>query len=166
MDSRFSETGLNMRRRCSDCSDCKKEYCGLFGIYGHKDAARLAYLGLYSLQHRGQESAGIITSDESQIRQHKGMGLVSEVFNDENIKLLKGHIAIGHVRYSTTGSSIPKNIQPFLVEYSNNSLAVGHNGNLVNALELRQKLENEGAIFQTTMDSEIILHLVARSKKK
>ncbi|MBI4335186.1 MAG: amidophosphoribosyltransferase [Candidatus Omnitrophica bacterium] len=148
------------------CYSCKKEYCGLFGIYGHKDAARLAYLGLYSLQHRGQESAGIVVSDEKEVRQFKGMGLVSEVFNDEKIKALKGHLAIGHVRYSTTGSSLLKNAQPFLVEYANDSLAVGHNGNLVNALELRRALEKEGAIFQTTMDSEIILHLIARSRKK
>jgi len=148
------------------CSSSKKEYCGLFGIYGHKDAARLTYLGLYSLQHRGQESAGIVVSDEKKVKQYKGMGLVADVFNDENIKSLKGHIAVGHVRYSTTGSSSPKNVQPFLVEYANESLAVGHNGNLVNALALRRSLEKEGAIFQTTMDSEIILHLVAKSKKK
>lgn len=148
------------------CCDCLKEYCGLFGIYGHKDASRLAYLGLYSLQHRGQESAGIVSSDEKEVRQYKGMGLVSDVFNDENIKTLKGHMAIGHVRYSTTGSSVLKNAQPFVVEYANESLAVGHNGNLVNALELRRELEKEGAIFQTTMDSEIILHLIARSRKR
>lgn len=153
-----------MQRKCF--KECKREYCGLFGIYGNKDAARLAYLGLYALQHRGQESAGIVTSDDKEVRQFKGMGLVSDVFTDENIKSLKGHLAIGHVRYSTTGSSLLKNAQPFLVEYANDSLAVGHNGNLVNALELRQKLEKEGAIFQTTMDSEIILHLVARSKKE
>ncbi|NQU74444.1 MAG: amidophosphoribosyltransferase [Candidatus Omnitrophica bacterium] len=151
-----------MKRRCFEC----KEYCGLFGIYGHKDAARLTYLGLYALQHRGQESAGIVVSDEKRVRQCKGMGLVADVFNDENIKSLKGHIAVGHVRYSTTGSSSAKNVQPFLVEYANESLAVGHNGNLVNALELRRKLEKEGAIFQTTMDSEIILHLVAKSRKR
>ncbi|MCM8782008.1 MAG: amidophosphoribosyltransferase [Candidatus Omnitrophica bacterium] len=144
----------------------KKEYCGLFGIYGHKDAARLVYLGLYSLQHRGQESVGIVVSDERSVRQQKGMGLVSEVFNNENIKLLKGHLAIGHVRYSTTGSSISKNIQPFLIEYSNDYVAVGHNGNLVNAVELRRRLEKEGAIFQTTMDSEILLHLIAKSRKR
>jgi amidophosphoribosyltransferase len=150
-----------MRKRC-----CKKEYCGLFGIYGHKDASRLTYLGLYSLQHRGQESAGIVSSDEKEVRQYKGMGLVSDVFNDEKIKALKGHMAIGHVRYSTTGSSVLKNAQPFVVEYASDSLAVGHNGNLVNAVDLRRGLEKEGAIFQTTMDSEIILHLIARSKKR
>jgi len=152
-----------MRRRCCDGL---KEYCGLFGIYGHKDAARLTYLGLYSLQHRGQESAGIVVSDEKDVKQYKGMGLVSDVFHEDNLKPLTGNLAIGHVRYSTMGSSILKNAQPFLVEYANDSLAVGHNGNLVNASELRAKLEKEGAIFQTTMDSEIILHLVAHSKKK
>ncbi|MDD5449127.1 MAG: amidophosphoribosyltransferase [Candidatus Omnitrophica bacterium] len=157
-----------MQKRCCNISPQadKKEYCGLFGIYGHKDAAQLAYLGLYSLQHRGQESAGIVVSDEKEMRQFKGMGLVSDVFNDENLKSLKGHLAIGHVRYSTTGSTLLKNTQPFMVEYANDFLAVGHNGTLVNALPLRQELEKEGAIFQTTMDSEIIVHLVARSKKK
>ncbi len=149
---------------CAD--DNPKEFCGLFGVYGHKDAARLTYLGLYSLQHRGQESAGIVVSDGENVLQHKGMGLVSEVFNDTNLALLKGDLAIGHVRYSTTGSSLPKNVQPFLVDYANSSLAVAHNGNLVNALELRERLEKEGAIFQTSMDSEIVLHLIARSKKK
>jgi amidophosphoribosyltransferase len=151
---------------CDRSLDCKREYCGLFGIYGHKDAARLAYLGLYSLQHRGQESAGIVVSDEKEVKQFKGMGLVPDVFNDNIIKSLKGHLAIGHVRYSTMGSSLLKNAQPFLVEYANDFLAVGHNGNLVNAAELRGKLEKEGAIFQTTMDSEVIVHLVARSRKK
>lgn len=148
------------------CCDGLKEYCGLFGIYGHKDASRLTYLGLYSLQHRGQESAGIVSSDEKEVRQYKDMGLVSDVFNDNNIKALTGHMAIGHVRYSTTGSSVLKNAQPFVVEYADNTMAVGHNGNLVNALELRRELEKEGAIFQTTMDSEIILHLIARSRKR
>lgn len=154
-----------MQKKCFRCQADKREYCGLFGIYGHKDAARLAYLGLYALQHRGQESAGIVTSDEKEVRQFKGMGLVSDVFNDENMKSLKGHLAIGHVRYSTTGSSVIKNAQPFLAESANDSVAIGHNGNLVNAVELRTKLEKEGAIFQTTIDSEIILHLVARSRK-
>lgn len=142
-----------------------KEFCGLFGICGHKDAARLTYLGLYSLQHRGQESAGIVVSDGKKVRQHKGMGLVSDVFSSENIVPLTGHFAIGHVRYSTTGSSTIKNAQPFLVEHSKDPLAIAHNGNLVNAYQLREMLKNKGAIFQSTLDSEIILHLIARSTK-
>lgn len=138
----------------------------MFGIFGHKDAARLTYLGLYALQHRGQESAGIVTSDGRLVREHKGMGLVSEVFNEEEIAKLTGNIAIGHTRYSTTGSSNIKNAQPFLVETLAGHIAVAHNGNLVNALTLRKKLEKEGAIFQSSMDSEIVIHAIAHSKKK
>jgi len=138
----------------------------VFGIFGHKDAARLTYLGLYALQHRGQESAGIVTSDGRLVREHKGMGLVSEVFNEEEIAKLTGNIAIGHTRYSTTGSSNIKNAQPFLVETLAGHIAVAHNGNLVNALTLRKKLEKEGAIFQSSMDSEIVIHAIAHSKKK
>lgn len=143
-----------------------KDKCGVFGIFGHKDAARLTYLGLYALQHRGQESAGIVTSDGRLVREHKGMGLVSEVFNEEEIARLAGNIAIGHTRYSTTGSSNIKNAQPFLVETLAGHIAVAHNGNLVNALTLRKRLEKEGAIFQSSMDSEIIIHAIAHSKKK
>ncbi|MBU1913348.1 MAG: amidophosphoribosyltransferase [Candidatus Omnitrophica bacterium] len=147
-------------------NDYLKDKCGVFGIFGHKDAARLTYLGLYALQHRGQESAGIVTSDGRLVREHKGMGLVSEVFNEEEIAKLTGNIAIGHTRYSTTGSSNIKNAQPFLVETLASHIAVAHNGNLVNALTLRKKLEKEGAIFQSSMDSEIVIHAIAHSKKK
>lgn len=140
-----------------------REACGLFGVYGSTDAAKLTYLGLYALQHRGQESAGIVTSDGSRFRTHKGMGLVGDVFNEETLDKLKGHVAIGHVRYSTTGSSLLKNAQPLVVEYARGSMAVGHNGNLVNAKLLRDELEAYGSIFQTTVDSEIILHLIAQS---
>jgi len=143
-----------------------KDKCGVFGVFGHKDAARLAYMGLYALQHRGQESAGIVTSDGRLIREHKGMGLVSEVFNEDIISKLSGNIAVGHVRYSTTGSSNIKNAQPFLVETLSGHIAVAHNGNLTNALTLRKKLEKEGAIFQSSMDSEIVIHTIAHSKKK
>jgi len=139
--------------------------CGIFGIYNHKDAARLTYLGLYALQHRGQESAGIVVSDTEHVTSHKGMGLVADVFSKGALNKLKGKIAIGHVRYSTTGSSDIKNAQPFLVKYSHGTLAIGHNGNLVNAKVMKDKLEKEGAIFQTTIDSEVIVHLIARSKK-
>jgi amidophosphoribosyltransferase len=134
--------------------------CGIFGIYGHKDAARLTYLGLYALQHRGEESAGIIASDGKKVKSHKGMGLVAEVFNESSIKSLRGSLAIGHVRYSTTGSSISKNIQPFLVAHKKGHIAIAHNGNLVNTRELRREMEEKGSIFQTSMDSEIIVHLI------
>ena len=147
-------------------NDYLKDKCGVFGVFGHKDAARLAYMGLYALQHRGQESAGIVTSDGRLIREHKGMGLVSEVFNEDVISKLSGNIAVGHVRYSTTGSSNIKNAQPFLVETLSGHIAVAHNGNLTNALTLRKKLEKEGAIFQSSMDSEIVIHTIAHSKKK
>src|SRR3989338_8650870 len=143
-----------------------KHYCGLFGIYGHRDAARLTYLGLYSLQHRGEEAAGIVTYDGKVMQSHKGMGLVSEVFNEANLHQLPGRMALGHTRYSTTGSSTLKNSQPLVVQYAKGSLAVAHNGNLINAFELRQQLEANGSIFQTTVDSELILHLLARATNK
>jgi len=140
---------------------CLRDKCGVFGIYNHKEAARLTYLGLYALQHRGEESTGIVTSDGENFYPHKAMGLVGDVFNEDILNKLKGHIGIGHVRYSTTGSSLLKNAQPLLVEYSRGSLAIAHNGNLVNAKILRDELEAYGSIFQTTVDSEIIIHLLA-----
>jgi amidophosphoribosyltransferase len=143
------------------------DQCGVFGIVGHSKAAELTFLGLYALQHRGQESAGIITSDDGAIHLHKGMGLVSEVFSKEDVlSKLSGGIAIGHTRYSTTGASSLINIQPFLITNRSRHLAIAHNGNLTNSLELRTDLDAKGSIFQTTSDSEIILHLAARSKKK
>ncbi|MFH1288912.1 MAG: amidophosphoribosyltransferase [bacterium] len=145
--------------------DKNQDKCGVFGIFGHPDAARLAYLGLYSLQHRGQESAGIVVSDEKNVTSHKGMGLVSDVFNEDILKRLHGHIALGHVRYSTTGSSFFKNAQPLVVNYHGGSLAVAHNGNFVNALKLRNQLEKRGSIFQSSMDTEVVVHLIASSKK-
>ncbi len=141
----------------------KKEYCGLFGIYGHPEAARMTYFGLYALQHRGQESAGIVTWDGEQIREQKGMGLVADVFSERHLgKELKGNIAVGHIRYSTTGASLLRNAQPFLVRFGDWRLAIAHNGNLVNTMELRAELEASGSIFQTTMDSEIFVHLIAK----
>ena len=140
--------------------------CGIFGVLGHKDAARLTYLGLYALQHRGEESAGIFAYDGKKVTYHKGMGLVGEVFDENTIKPLRGDIAIGHVRYSTTGSSHSSNIQPFLASHKRGHIAIAHNGNLTNAMKLRQAMEEKGAIFQTTMDSEVIVHLLARSGKK
>lgn len=143
-----------------------KEECGVFGIYGHQAAANLAYLGLYSLQHRGQESAGIVSTNGKRLYHHRKMGLVTEVFDEESISRLKGSSAIGHVRYSTSGSSHNKNTQPLLITYEKGELAIGHNGNLTNAKSLRQQLEIEGSIFQSTTDTEVIVHLIARSKEQ
>ncbi|MDD5153857.1 MAG: amidophosphoribosyltransferase [Desulfovibrionales bacterium] len=143
-----------------------REECGVFGIYNHPEAAKLTYFGLYALQHRGQESAGIVTSDGSKVREHKAMGLVPDVFNEAILSNLPGHMAVGHVRYSTTGSSLLKNAQPFTVCHKGKTLALAHNGNLINARSIRSKLENEGSIFQSTMDSEVVLHLIAKSAHK
>src|SRR3989338_1996681 len=143
-------------------SDELKDKCGVFGIYGHKDAAYLSYLGLYALQHRGEESAGIVVSDGKKMRSQKNIGHVQEVFDDAVLATLTGDRAIGHVRYSTTGSSLLKNAQPILVDYSRGEVAIGHNGNIVNADILRSELEAYGSIFQTTTDSEIIIHLMAK----
>jgi amidophosphoribosyltransferase len=138
--------------------------CGIFGVSGHSDAARLTYLGLYALQHRGQESAGIVSVDESGVaRTHRGMGLVSDVFTEEVLASLEGTVAIGHTRYSTAGSSVLANSQPILVRYRCGTLALGHNGNLTNAAELRRELVAAGSIFQSTMDSEVLVHMIARS---
>jgi amidophosphoribosyltransferase len=140
------------------------EECGVFGIYGHPDAANLTYLGLYALQHRGQESAGIVSTDGKRLYSEKAMGLVADIFNEERIKKLPGHAAIGHNRYSTTGGSIAVNIQPILVNFALGSIAIAHNGNLVNAGILKDELEAYGSIFQSTMDSEVIVHLIAQSR--
>src|SRR5437867_3580824 len=139
-----------------------RHYCGLFGIYRHPNAAELTYYGLYALQHRGQESAGITASDGVDLRTYKGMGLVGQVFDKHILRSLPGHLAIGHVRYSTTGSSNIRNAQPLVVDCARGQIAIGHNGNLTNAARLRVELEAQGAIFQTTVDSEIVLHLLAR----
>ncbi|MBW2038032.1 MAG: class II glutamine amidotransferase, partial [Deltaproteobacteria bacterium] len=140
-----------------------KEECGIFGVFGNPEAANLTYLGLYALQHRGQESAGIVTSDGRGLYAHKEMGLVSEVFDKEVLKRLPGRSAIGHVRYSTAGRSHLKNAQPFVFEYSKGGIAIAHNGNLINATALREELEGEGAIFQSTMDTEVIVHLFSHA---
>ena len=139
--------------------------CGVVGVYGHLDAANLAYLGLYALQHRGQESAGIVASNNGSMHLEVGMGLVADVFSDIRLKKLPGNIAIGHNRYSTTGGSRIKNAQPCLIEYAGGTMAMGHNGNLVNASEIRKELGAEGAIFQSTNDSEVIVHLMAQSRR-
>ena len=139
--------------------------CGVVGVYGHLDAANLAYLGLYALQHRGQESAGIVASNNGSMHLEVGMGLVADVFSDSRLKKLPGNIAIGHNRYSTTGGSRIKNAQPCLIEYAGGTMAMGHNGNLVNASEIREELGAAGAIFQSTNDSEVIVHLMAQSRR-
>jgi amidophosphoribosyltransferase len=144
--------------------DHLREECGVFGIWGAPNAARLTYAGLYSLQHRGQESAGIVATDGTEYRLHRGLGLVSDVFAGGAIDRLQGHVAIGHNRYSTTGGAHIQNAQPLVVNFREGKLAIGHNGNLVNALELRREMEEQGSIFQTTSDTEAILHLIARSK--
>jgi len=143
-----------------------KEYCGLFGITNNKQAVWFAYLGLFAQQHRGQEACGIVANNQGVLTIHKEMGLVSDVFNEKVLSSLRGNMAVGHVRYSTTGSSVLKNAQPLMLEYANGPICIAHNGNLVNSFELRQKLEKSGSIFQTTTDSELIIHLMARSNRR
>ena len=145
-------------------SDEIRDACGVFAISGHAEASHLTYLGLYTQQHRGQESAGIVTADGDHPSSHVGMGLVADIFEGETLDNLKGDRAIGHVRYSTTGSSDLTNAQPILCEYKRGWVSVAHNGNLINTLELRSELESKGSIFRTTTDSEILIHLLARSK--
>jgi amidophosphoribosyltransferase len=140
--------------------------CGIFGIFNHSEASNHTYLGLYALQHRGQESAGIVSSDGKQLHNYRQMGLVSEIFTRDILKRLSGKSAIGHVRYSTAGSSELKNAQPFVVDYAKGSIAIAHNGNLTNAFFIRSQLEANGSIFQSNMDTEVIVHLIAHSKAK
>jgi amidophosphoribosyltransferase len=147
-------------------SDRFREACGVFGVFDHPEAANLTYLGLYGLQHRGQESAGIVSSCDGDLRLMRGMGLVADVFDQSMIRHLEGDAAIGHNRYSTAGTSTLENAQPILVGTHRGQIAVAHNGNLVNAYKVRDELEHEGSIFLSTSDSEVILHLIARSKQK
>jgi amidophosphoribosyltransferase len=156
-----------IRRKAEMYPDKLHEECGVFGIFsnGKEDVASITYYGLYALQHRGQESAGIVVSDEKELLCHKGMGLVSEIFSEDDLKKLKGKNAIGHVRYSTAGSSNINNAQPILVKCKIGSVAIAHNGNLVNAEILKELLEETGTVFQTTTDSEVILNLIARSSR-
>lgn len=142
-----------------------RHYCGVFGIYGHPQAAELAYYGLYALQHRGQESAGIVSCKDQKFFDRRDMGLVSQVFKPENLARLQGDKALGHTRYSTTGSSSAGNEQPIIVDCNRGKIAVAHNGNLTNTARLRNELEAKGSIFQTTVDSEIILHLLAQKQR-
>jgi len=152
--------------KCNTQSERPREECGIFAIYGHEEAAKLTYFGLYALQHRGQESAGIVASDGRHVVEHKAMGLVPDLFGEEVLSKLKGSMALGHVRYSTTGSSLLMNAQPLKIHHLGKTLAIAHNGNLVNARQIRAQMEDEGSIFQTTTDSEVVLHLIARAMKK
>ncbi len=135
--------------------------CGIIGVYNHPEASNLAYLGLYAMQHRGQESAGIISTDGNDFYSHKSMGLVADIFPLEMIESLRGSMAIGHVRYSTTGASLLNNCQPFMINYAHGTLVVAHNGNLVNAEEIKRDLVIKGSLFQSSMDTEVIMHLIA-----
>ncbi len=149
-----------------DETDKVHEECGIVGVYGHPEASTLTYLGLYALQHRGQESAGIVTMDENgACREFKAMGIVADIFDEKKLNYLSGHMAIGHVRYSTTGSSVLENAQPIKVDYVKGPLAVAHNGNLVNADQIKHELEERGSIFESTADSETLVHLIAKYNK-
>lgn len=158
------EGTVRYSRVMSEQQDKFRDECGVFGIYGHPEAANLTYLGLYALQHRGQESAGIACANGKTIHLEKAMGLVADVFSEARLRRLPGETAIGHVRYSTTGSSQLKNAQPFLAGTHRGSLALAHNGNLINALRVQAELESQGSVFSSTSDTEVILHLVARSR--
>ncbi len=147
-------------------ADKFNDECGVFGVYGHEEAANLTYLGLYALQHRGQENAGIVSSAGEGLKVHKGNGLVADIFTETDIEHLEGTSAIGHVRYSTSGDSELRNAQPFVVDYSRGSIAVAHNGNIVNSLLLRAEFEAYGSIFQSTMDTEAVVHLIASCKER
>jgi len=143
-----------------------KDECGVVAIYGHPEASKLAYLGLYSLQHRGQESAGICTSDGVEVYTHKTMGHVADIFTSDVLATLPGPVAIGHTRYSTAGDTVLLNAQPFSVACNKGKVAIAHNGNITNATELRRDLERRGAIFQASSDTEVVLHLMAHSSER
>jgi amidophosphoribosyltransferase len=149
-----------------DKSDKFHDECGVMAVHGHPEAAKLAYLGLYALQHRGQESAGIASSDLVRLHNIKAMGLVADIFTEDVLARLPGSLAIGHTRYSTTGDSALLNAQPIRVECNKGAIALAHNGNLVNAHTLRRELEHNGSIFQTTSDTEVVVHLIAQSKEQ
>ena len=146
--------------------DSFHEECGVVGIFGHPEASTLTYLALYQLQHRGQEGAGIVSSDGHTLHSHRSLGLVSDVFDEEVLTQLTGNMALGHVRYSTSGQSLLKNVQPLVKDYKHGGVATSHNGNLTNALKLRRDLEDTGAMFQSTSDTEVIVHLLARSREE
>src|ERR1700684_4173423 len=146
-------------------SDKFHDECGVVAIFSHPEAEKLAYLGLHALQHRGQESAGIVTFDGLTSHVHKAMGLVADIFTEDVLSKMRGTLAIGHTRYSTAGDSALLNAQPILVQSNKGSIAVAHNGNLTNAQQVRARLESQGSIFQTNSDTEVIVHLIALSKE-
>ncbi|MDB5053389.1 MAG: amidophosphoribosyltransferase [Bacilli bacterium] len=150
----------------NDYFDKLKEECGVFGVFGHPEASALSFFGLHALQHRGEESAGICTSDGKNFYYHRNMGLVKEVFDNERLQYLQGSAAIGHVRYSTSGESKLQNAQPLVFKFRGGDIAIATNGNIVNAEEIRKELEDGGSIFQTTSDTEVVIHLIARSKQR
>src|SRR5271169_1795634 len=147
-------------------SDKLHEECGVAAIYGHPEASKLAYLSLYALQHRGQESAGIASANGGHIELHKAMGLVSDIFTAEALAKVPGSLAIGHTRYSTSGDSALLNAQPIMVDCNKGKIALAHNGNITNAAEVRAQLDQQGSIFQTNSDTEVIVHLIARSREE
>jgi amidophosphoribosyltransferase len=155
-----------MKQKLAFADDHFHDECGVFGIFGHEEAAKLAYLGMYALQHRGQESAGIITSDGTNLYAHRAMGEVAEIFPSDVLAKLKGTTAIGHTRYSTAGDTNLLNAQPILIDCNKGKISVAHNGNLTNAVEWRRKLEHRGSIFQTTSDTEVVVHLIAKSQAR
>jgi amidophosphoribosyltransferase len=154
-----------MHTKIHNKDDRFHDECGVVGIFDYPEASNIAYLGLYALQHRGQESAGIVSSDSTQLYSHKGMGLVADIFGKDALEHLPGNSAIGHVRYSTAGASHIRNAQPFVVEYARGAISIAHNGNLINAHLVRDELEAYGSIFQSDMDTEVIVHLIASSKE-
>src|ERR1041384_6629567 len=147
-------------------SDKFHDECGVVAIFAHPEAEKLAYLGLHALQHRGQESAGIVSSDGMSLHIHKSMGLVADIFTEKKLSRIRGTLAIGHTRYSTAGDSALFNAQPIMVQSNKGMIALAHNGNLVNAQEIRHRLEAQGSIFQTNSDTEVIVHLIALSKEQ
>jgi amidophosphoribosyltransferase len=155
-----------MTQKLAYADDNFHDECGVFGVFGHEEASKLTYLGLYALQHRGQESAGIVSSDGGELHLHRAMGEVEEIFTPPVLAKLPGNLAIGHTRYSTAGDKALLNAQPIMIDCNKGKVALGHNGNLTNAAEWRRKLEHKGSIFQTNSDTEVIVHLLARSQAR
>ena len=155
-----------MTQKIAYADDHFHDYCGVFGVYGHEEAAKLVYLGLYALQHRGQESAGIVSTDGKELYTHRAMGEVEEIFPPGVLDKLPGSTSIGHTRYSTAGDKALLNAQPIMIDCNKGKISIGHNGNLTNAAEWRRRLEHRGSIFQTNSDTEVVVHLLARSQAR
>jgi len=155
-----------MTQKAAYADDHFHDYCGVVGVYGHEEAAKLVYLGLYALQHRGQESAGIVSTDGKDLYAHRAMGEVEEIFTPEVLNKLPGSASIGHTRYSTAGDKALLNAQPIMIDCNKGKISIGHNGNLTNAAEWRRKLEHRGSIFQTNSDTEVVVHLLAKSQAR